>query len=149
MTRKLASLAELARVLSQNGRKAVVQAEAGLMQAAVLIQDDAKNRIGGMGGETPDDWAPLSAATEARKAELGRSDAPLVGSGALRDSIVIEHEGKTVAVGSALDVAAWQEFGTATIPPRPFLGPALMANEEKIVKLVGERAAAALAGEER
>ncbi len=146
MTRRLSSLNELAKVLSQNSKRAVEQAEAGLVEAARLIQADAQSRLGGEGG-TPSDWAPLASATEARKAALGyESDAPLAGSGALRDSIVVEQDGATVTVGSTLDVAAYQEFGTATIPPRPFLGPALLAQHEQIVKLVGERAVAALLG---
>ncbi len=149
MTKRLSSLAELAKVLSQNSKKAVAQAEAGLAEAARLIQADAQRRVSGEGGggDVSPDWAPLAPATEARKAALGYdSDAPLAGSGALRDSIVVEQDGAAVKVGSTLDVAAYQEFGTATIVPRPFLGPALLANQEQIVKLVGERAVAALTG---
>lgn len=114
-----------------------------MLEAARLIQSDARNRVG---GQTPGDWAPPAAATEARNAAVGEAGAaPLAGSGVLRDSIVIDGSGGEVKIGSALDVAAYQEFGTATIPPRPFLGPALTANRERIVKLVGGRAAAALA----
>jgi len=142
MTRKFSSLKELARALSQNKRKVLLEAELGLVQAAELIQGDARNRLD---GGIPGDWAPLSAATEVRRAESGQGNAaPLSGNGVLRESIVVERDGGKVAIGSALDVAAWQEFGTATIPPRPFLGPALMANEKTIVELVGKRVVAAL-----
>lgn len=49
-----------------------------------------------------------------------------------------EVNGDVAIIGSMLPVAAFQEFGTSTIPPRPFLGPAAFENREKIEGMLGE-----------
>ncbi len=35
-----------------------------------------------------------------------------------------------LTVGSNIDLGLWHEMGTRTIPPRPFIGPAMFENEK-------------------
>ncbi len=72
----------------------------------------------------------------------GPHDAPWAESGALRASIAYSADESGAAVGSDDPAAAPQEFGTATVPPRPFLAPAAAARGEMIARQVGAAAAA-------
>lgn len=123
---------------------AVVVAEhKALGRAAVVIEKDAKNRIGEYQGSVGpfQDWAPLADSTEAEKERLGYAlDAPLLREGDLKNSIEHEVENGEAIIGSKLDIAAYQEFGTEKIPPRPFIGPAAFANKDKIERLIGNAA---------
>ena len=68
-------------------------------------------------------WAPLAQATLDDKLRQGYpTPSPLLREGDLRDSIEHEVDRRRLTVGSAEPVAAYQEFGTDTIPPRPFIG---------------------------
>lgn len=84
-------------------------------------------------------WAPLAQSTEAEKRRLGYpTGAPLLRDGTLRASIQHEMLSSTeVIVGSKSDIAAYQEFGTSRIPPRPFIGPAAMQNAKLIQQVLG------------
>lgn len=104
-------------------------------EAVELVRDDAKSRI----GVQQPGWAPLAPATEERKARGGYpSGAPLLREGELRDSIFGQVVGQDGYVGSNDEAAAPQEFGTATIPPRPFIGPAIYDNHDKIADIIGK-----------
>ncbi len=120
---------------------AVAAAEGrALEKVAVIIESDAKRQIGHYQDAVGpfQDWAPLAESTEAEKARLGYpQDAPLLRTGELRDSIEHEVHGGEAIVGSKQDKAAWQEFGTDSIPPRPFIGPAAFRNKDKIEKVLG------------
>jgi len=111
-----------------------------LEKVAVLVENDAKKRIGSY-QETVgpfQDWAPLAESTEDEKARLGYdTGAPLLREGDLRESIEHEVKGLDAVIGSKMDIAAYQEFGTDKIPPRPFIGPAAFANKEKIREMLG------------
>ena len=48
----------------------------------------------------------------------------------MRDGIEHSVSDNTVTVGSELDIAEYQELGTDRIPPRPFIGPAMMHHGE-------------------
>lgn len=97
-------------------------------------------------GEFPE-WAPLADSTEAEKARLGYpADAPLLRKGELRDSIEKRVEGSEGEVGSTSEIAAYQEFGTEHIPPRPFIGPAALMSVEVDRPKVQMTLAAWLAG---
>ena len=65
---------------------------------------------------------------------------PLVSHRELRDSIehVVMREGKEVVgyVGTNDPIAKYHEFGTATIPARPFLSAAAMRQEDKIHAMI-------------
>lgn len=123
----------------------------GLEKAAKLIERDAKRQIGHYQpavGPFPR-WAPLADATEAEKARLGYpADAPLLRKGDLRNSIQHEVSGHEAVIGSKADIAAYQEFGTPAIPPRPFIGPAAFKNKLAIQKILGKAMVAGLTGGE-
>ncbi len=149
MTKSLSSFGELATILSGNLIAAMAASEAGLEQAAKIVQDDAQGRIGHYQAAVGpfQDWAPLADSTEEEKSRLGYPlDAPLLREGQLRDSIVTEHSALEAVIGSKSPVAAYQEFGTETIPPRPFLGPAAFTNREKIREVIGTFTVAGLIG---
>ena len=89
------------------------------------IERDAKEIIGHYQhsdtGPFPE-WEELAPSSKADRVSKGFTpNDPLLRTGALRDSINHEVRGRSVAVGSDLDIAIYQEMGTATIPPRPFL----------------------------
>lgn len=122
-----------------------------LEKVAVLIEKDAKEQIGHYQDAVGpfQDWAPLADSTEAEKARLGYpADAPLLREGDLRDSIKHEVVGLEAVVGSESDIAAYQEFGTDKIPPRPFIGPAAFKNKEAIQKIIGKAVVEGLVGGE-
>lgn len=84
-------------------------------------------------------WPQLAPSTQADRVREGwPANEPLLRTGELQDSITynMDHDGREAFVGSDNEKAVWQEFGTAKIPPRSFLGGALYANEEKIKKIV-------------
>ena len=89
------------------------------------IERDAKEIIGHYQrsdtGPFPE-WEELAPSTKADRVSKGFTpNDPLLRTGELRDSIGHEVRGRSVAIGSDLDIAIYQEMGTATIPPRPFL----------------------------
>jgi len=40
-------------------------------------------------------------------------------------------------IGSRLAVAVFQEVGTSTVPPRPFLGLAAFENRDAVLQILG------------
>ena len=125
---------------------AVVQAEmahlrhGALEKGAVIIETEAKRVLG-----TYDyGWVPLAASTVERKAN---GDTPLLETGEMRDSI--EHQvvsDKEAQIGSASDIAGYQEFGTSRIPARPFLGGAAVAKGEEVAKVTSAHILSPLIG---
>jgi hypothetical protein len=112
-------------------------------QACKIVQKKAKAAI----GREHEMWPDLAASTIADKAAHGYpTPKPLLRTGEMRDSIeytVHELEG---SVGSNLDRAVWQELGTSRIPPRSFLVSSAIASEDKIHRMAGATAVAALCG---
>ncbi len=121
--------------------------------SAAVIRDIAKEKIGhyqdAVGGFPA--WAPLAASTEADKARAGAPpNAPLLRHGELYASIEseaesVELEGHAV-IGSASDIAVYQEMGTEKIPPRPFLGPAAFEGREPVAREASETLLAWICG---
>ncbi len=112
-----------------------------LKRAARVIEKDARAQIGEYQPEVGPfpEWAELADSTEYDKAQKGYPvDAPLLREGDLRNSIQHEVVGLEAVIGSQSDIAAYQEFGTPTIPPRPFIGPAAFKNKEKIQRILGD-----------
>lgn len=62
---------------------------------------------------------------------------PWLRTGALQASIASQASESEAVVGSADPVAVYQERGTSTIPPRPFLAPAGAAGAEDAARRVG------------
>ena len=92
-------------------------------------------------------WAPLSPATEDRKAALGQpAGSPLVAEGDLKASFSHETQGLTLVAGSKDPKMVFHEFGTSRMPPRPVVGPAGFENKDTIQKLVGAAAVVGLIG---
>ncbi len=121
----------------------------GLEKVASGIEKAAKGKIGTYqeaSGPFPA-WQELADSTKADRLNKGYDpDEPLLRDGTLRDSIQHEVEGLEAIIGSKSDIAAYQEFGTARIPPRPFIGPAAFENKNKIERILGEAAVAGIVG---
>jgi HK97 gp10 family phage protein len=112
----------------------------GLKVSCKLIQKTAKDKIGDYQNEVGDfpEWPELAEYTKQDRVRQGfPEDEPLLRTGELRDSIQSEVKGLEGIVGSQSPIAAYQEYGTDRIPPRPFIGPAAYENKEKIKAIVG------------
>jgi hypothetical protein len=94
-----------------------------------------------IGHERPE-WPPLAAKTIAEKTRhgfVGRVSAtdPLLETGEMRDSIGFEAIWPQGAFGATDPKSVDHEFGTARIPPRPFIRPVA----EEIAVVLAERLA--------
>lgn len=92
--------------------------------------------------------AALERAARVVEAEATAEIAHLGGTGDLRDSIEHTVLGDEAHVGSNSEIAEYQELGTAHIPPRSFLGSALVQTTDEVVKIIGEGVVGALTGRE-
>ena len=124
-----------------------------------MVEAEAKKAIG-----TYDfDWPQLTESTQHDREREGYApNEPLLRTGELRDAIEHQVDAHEMSVevgvpagmphsGSEADVgeiATFQEFGTATIPPRPFLGPALfyLLGNGAIQEVVKQTVGAAVTG---
>lgn len=123
--------------------------EHSLEQAAKLIQHDAQQRIGHYQQEVGPfpAWAELAPETQVERARLGFTpNDPLYRTGSLYRSIEYDIGYREATIGSREKVAAWMEFGTSRVPPRPFLGPAWFSNIDRIRAIVGHFTVRALEG---
>jgi HK97 gp10 family phage protein len=128
----------------------------GLKKAAELIEATARAEIGVYQGEVgtfQDDigvfpaWAPLAESTERQKERMGYAlDAPLLASGDMRESFSHQVVGLKAVIGSDDPIAVYHETGTENMPPRPVFGPAAVRNEDKVLRILTEAAAAGLIG---
>jgi HK97 gp10 family phage protein len=100
-----------------------------LEEGSILFENSAKQAI----GTYAYGWPPLAESTIAGKAA---GDTPLLETGALRDSITHNVDATEAYVGTDLEYAKYQEFGTSRIPPRPFLGGAIAQEEHRIPEIV-------------
>jgi phage gpG-like protein len=133
----------IAQVLQQLEQRIRIAAEAGLVEAAELVKQEAKNWI----GHQHSDWPPLSESTIEEEQRMGYPvDQPLLRTGALRDSIEAHVVGLHAEVGTNHPLGVIHEYGTVTIPPRPFLQPALTAKTNEIGMILRRHIAAALKG---
>jgi hypothetical protein len=116
----------------------------------IVIEKTAKSEIGVYQesvGPFPA-WAPLADSTEEEKARLGYpTDAPLLRTGDMRESITHERDGLEGVVGSDSDILVYQELGTEKIPPRPVMGPAAFTNKKHIERIIGHAAVSGLLGD--
>ncbi len=141
------NLTDFAAKLLTSERDLKSSAEATVMQGAAIIQGRAKDAIGNANNGFG--WPPLKPATIAQK-RLGNT--PLYETGDLKKSIEVAgpfHEGAgtvSAVVGTNDPKAAFHEYGTSKIPPRPFMMPAAVLSEKAIVKLARKNVAAAFAG---
>jgi HK97 gp10 family phage protein len=121
----------------------------GLKITCKLIVHDAKKKIGHYQKEVGpfQDWAELTESTKDDRYRKGYPEnEPLLRQGDLRDSIQSEVKALEGVVGSKSPIAAYQEYGTSRIPPRPFIGPAAFQNKKKIRKIIGAAAFEGITG---
>ena len=112
-------------------------------KACKIVQKKAKAAI----GREHEMWAPLAVSTVADKAAHGfPTPKPLLRTGELRDSIEYTVHGNEGWVGSDLEIAVYQELGTAKIPPRSFLVSSAISSEDKIHRMAAATTIAALSG---
>jgi HK97 gp10 family phage protein len=124
------------------------EARAGLEKCAKLIETTAKDKLGYYQeavGPYPA-WEQLSDRTLAEHAALGVGDSPLVLTGGLYASIEHQVNDTEAVIGTKSEIGLYQEIGTDKIPPRPFMGPSLLENEEKIKKIMGDHLVTAIIG---
>jgi len=130
------------------------ETEHALEKAARLVEAEAKKEIGHYQDEAGQfaAWAELADSTKDDRVRMGYAENdPLLRTGELRDSIhhAVEVTGPgqgDAVIGSDSDIAVWQELGTRTIPPRSFLGGALVRKSEQVAELLGEGIVKALVG---
>lgn len=107
------------------------------------IEARAKSYIGNY--NHPGNWAQLAQATQEDRVRRGfAANEPLLRTGDLRDSIMhaVVHNVGYVFSNSA--IARYQELGTVSIPPRPFLSTAAMEMEQTCLNIAGKGTAALL-----
>lgn len=147
--REFGSLAAFASHLITLQASVALEAHRGLKEVAEAITKTAKGEIGSYQqaiGPFPA-WAQLSNATvDDRVAKGYTPDDPLLRDGRMRDSISNEVSGHEAVVGSDSNIAIYQELGTDKIPPRPFLGPAVIHNHDLIRKIMGKALARGVLG---
>ena len=147
MAKEFSSLGDFALHLVKVQAAVKVAEHQGLKRVAQLIETTAKDELGNYQGEIGPfpAWAQLADSTEEQKARMGYPvGAPLVATGEMRDNISHEVIGTNAVIGSPDDRAIYQEMGTPTIPPRPFLGPAVYTNKENIHKIIGRAVVAGI-----
>jgi hypothetical protein len=74
----------------------------------------------------------------------GPHDHPWLQTGALRDSVEVTLQASGAVVASTSPVAAYQEFGTATLPPRPTFAPLAASTGSALAQSVGYAVARSL-----
>ncbi len=138
--------------LIQLAAKEALATRAALQLSAKLVKKTARDEIGHLqpaAGPFPA-WAELADSTKKDKERQGYkiNDEynPLLRDGTLRDSYEYRTTHLEAVIGSKMDIAAYQELGTKTIPSRPVLGPALFNNKEKIREIIGHTIMAELFG---
>jgi len=73
-------------------------------------------------------------------------DMPWLRSGELRSSIAHEADAEGATIGSTSMVAVYQEVGTRSDPPRPFLPPVAATLGEPVAETIGEAVVEAICG---
>lgn len=148
------SFGALARALERAAARLPETYATAMAAGAESVKQEAQARI----GHRQPGWQELADSTLAEKARLGYAGVPLPGgdgdqnpllrTGGMRDSIKAESSEAGFVVGSADEVLAYQELGTARMPARPVLGPALLNTAPALTEVLGGAIERTLAGEE-
>lgn len=101
-----------------------------LEDASVMFEESAKNAIGN--DNYIFGWPRLAQSTIDRKG----FERPLYETGELQRSIEHNVDDHEAYVGTNVEYAKYQEYGTSRIPARPFLGGAIMQEEKRIPEIV-------------
>lgn len=152
MTKEFGSLGAFANHLQKVVKQYPKRQRAALDFIGQHIEDKSKKAIGHYqkGADGFEDWQELSESTKADKVKKGYvfNDEfnPLYREGDLKESIhhVVsplngqnQNELGKVYIGSPLDIALYQEMGTAKIPARSFLGLTLFKEKYQIEYILG------------
>lgn len=114
-----------------------------LEHAARIVEKEAKDVL----GTYRYGWPQLAPSTQEDRERQGfPANEPLLRTGEMRDSIEHSSDQHEARIGSNNDVAVYQELGTRSIPPRPFLQGAMRAKTPEILEEIGRRTVAALSG---
>lgn len=146
---------KFAEYLASLAVKETLALQAGLKQAAKLVEKEAKKEIGHLQPEVGpfQKWEELAESTKEDKERKGYvfNDEynPLLRTGELHDSISHEVKGYEAAIGSTSEIMPYHEFGTVKMPARPVLGPAAFKNKEKIRAILGAAAFSGLIGKDK
>ncbi|TPG45704.1 hypothetical protein EAH89_26245 [Roseomonas nepalensis] len=141
------SFAALALRLSRIGAVMGRAQQRGLDEAGRIVEVEARGMLGDYQPAIPPfpRWADLKDSTIRDRLRRGfTANDPLLRSGELRDSIHHEVRGNTAFVFSRDINAGRHEFGTSKMPPRPFIGPALVRKLDEAGKAVADHIAAPL-----
>lgn len=149
--REFDSCAEFARYLTRLAANGAAVEHRAAKAAGKLIQAEAQHRIGeyqdGIGPFNA--WSNLAEATVQDRLSKGYTpDDPLLREGDLRASIAVTAQAETVVVGSPSEIALYQDVGTDTIPPRPFMGPAAIASKQAVAEEIAHHLLKWLSGVE-
>ncbi|WP_244127276.1 hypothetical protein [Burkholderia vietnamiensis] len=138
--REFASLGQFAAHLMTRQAAVALELHAGLVEVANNVRDTARQELGTYQkaiGPFPA-WAQLKEETQVERVRQGyTANDPLLRSGEMRDSVHREVSALEAVVGSDDDKAVYHELGTDKVPPRPFLGPAVLHCEEKMRRVLG------------
>ena len=149
MTQGFNSFAGLAAHLGIVSQRLRRELRPGLEKAGRILEAEAKSYIGhyqGAAGEFSA-WESLSESTIKDRTSKGYYlDEPLLRTGELRESIHHTVGDTTVDIGSTSEIAEHHEFGTKKMPPRPFMGPAVVRKGEAAARAVGHAMAEIFAG---
>jgi len=144
---KKMTFGQLADRLEGAGARFKAELPEALAEAGEIVKLDAQARI----GHYQAGWQQLAESTQAERVRLGYSaNDPLLRSGELRDAVAVRVEENVVAVGVGGDmavIARAQEYGTAHIPPRPFLRPAMLETLPQTGRVIAAALKRAIRGE--
>lgn len=133
------NLDQLAAYLESIANRVPAAMGAALAEVGQQVADAARDKIGHYQGEHGPfaAWHELADSTKQDRVRKGYAEnEPLLRDGTLRASIAHTVGEGVVSVGSPLEIAKYQEIGTDHIPPRSFLGGALVEHEQDSVERV-------------
>jgi phage gpG-like protein len=137
----LRSFADLAAHLATLDADLELARAAILEKACRMVEKEAKRVLGTYSAGY--NWPQLAESTQDDRVSKGYSaNEPLLRTGELRASIEHVIEGNEGYVGTNDPVAAYHEFGTSRMPPRPFLSMAAIVKEKAIHEMADRIVAA-------
>jgi len=129
---------EVAQALRQYGQKAERAVFEAVLKTAIDVNGDIKKRIQ-RGPKTGKVYQKYNPRREHQASDGEKKEAPATDTGRLVNSIDFKMEGPlTATVSSLLAYAAYLEFGTQNIAPRPAWVPSVEAARPKFKKRLEE-----------
>lgn len=93
-------------------------------------------------------WPELAESTKADRVRRGFSaNEPELRTGSLRNSIGHRADDHGVTLGSTSPIAPYQEHGTSSIPPRPFISATMFQHGHAAADTIARHVVGALAGQ--